>query len=192
MSKDTTTTEAPTYFCPDCRGKGTYPGLDITCRTCHGTGERPSTPAEPLDTGRMTYETPVRQYTETICCAGDPAAVHFNAHNQCVQCHNCGHVYEPLRLVPFVVEGEAMIDIEREADVLVARHVRKSNIPIPKHEILRDVIALCHRIRDEERARIKQGTQQLFISFERGNKDPEDGAMIWVKDLMKLIDAEGE
>ena len=25
-------------MCPDCRGKGNYPGLDITCRACHGSG----------------------------------------------------------------------------------------------------------------------------------------------------------
>lgn len=24
--------------CPACRGKGTYPGLDITCRSCGGSG----------------------------------------------------------------------------------------------------------------------------------------------------------
>lgn len=24
-------------MCPDCRGKGQYAGLDITCRRCNGT-----------------------------------------------------------------------------------------------------------------------------------------------------------
>lgn len=38
----TTTTETANEMCRACKGKGTYPGLDITCRSCHGDGmERP-------------------------------------------------------------------------------------------------------------------------------------------------------
>lgn len=47
-------------MCPDCRGKGQYAGLDITCRRCNGSGmyrpapepataPRPSTPADDPD-----------------------------------------------------------------------------------------------------------------------------------------------
>lgn len=31
-------------MCPDCRGKGQYAGLDITCRRCNGSGTWRSAP----------------------------------------------------------------------------------------------------------------------------------------------------
>lgn len=40
-----------TRLCPDCRGKGNYTGLDITCRRCNGSGMwRPE--CEPATTPR--------------------------------------------------------------------------------------------------------------------------------------------
>lgn len=51
----------------------------------------------------VTYEKPVKQFEghNTPCCGNDVSAVYYNPDNKCVQCHSCGHVWEPLKLVNF-------------------------------------------------------------------------------------------
>lgn len=36
------------------------------------------------------------QIETTPCCNSDPEAVKYNSHNKVVQCHKCGHVWEPM------------------------------------------------------------------------------------------------
>lgn len=53
----------------------------------------------------MRYATEITKTPRgTICCGNDPKVVYFNPYNEVVQCHSCGHVYEPK---PSVAETES-------------------------------------------------------------------------------------
>ena len=43
----------------------------------------------------MSYLEPVEKFKLTPCCKSDPKSIFYNQYNQVIQCHNCGHIYEP-------------------------------------------------------------------------------------------------
>lgn len=43
----------------------------------------------------MSYLEPVEQFELSPCCKGNPKSIYYNQYNKVIQCHNCGHVYEP-------------------------------------------------------------------------------------------------
>ncbi len=64
-----------------------------------------------------------RQQSETsqemeMCCDYSPKAVFWNPYNKVVQCHNCGHVWEPKASLPDggYVTPVSPIEFEAEAD----------------------------------------------------------------------------
>lgn len=70
--------------------------------------------------GEMTYTTPVKQLDGTLCCGGSPDRVIYNPYNKCVQCHGCGHVWEPKpvtasddEIEPLAAQGDTAVEATR-------------------------------------------------------------------------------